>query len=273
MSDAKIRAKLKILNESLDELDETLEPLFAQTLPEVLAGLETLQQAKLQVDIPYVVYDLVFSVCSLGSLPAFSRADSYCKKLDGVRQYFDKIKKAEEGPEKRKNVLDQGVANRFIKHAIAQVNLQRPPADNHAGPSDVRVPVKVTSKMAARAQYEKELEELGDEEASDLEVFEDEPAAPDADEPVTLSGKSKEKGNATESVESEPLATPPTSGVGKKRRRAAIDPFAGYGDSPAGSGTEGPGSGQSTPMAGSENKNQKKAAKKARKKAKKSSPT
>ena len=60
----KIRAKLKTLNDSLDELDEKLAPLLAQALPETLIGLETMQQAKLQVDIPYIVYDLIFSVCS-----------------------------------------------------------------------------------------------------------------------------------------------------------------------------------------------------------------
>lgn len=68
MEETKIRSKLKILNESLDELEEKLEPLLAQTLPETLAELETLQQAKLQIDIPYVVYDLIFSVCSSFSL-------------------------------------------------------------------------------------------------------------------------------------------------------------------------------------------------------------
>ena len=70
-----------------------------------------------------------------------------------------------------KTTIDQGAANRFIKHAIAQAALQvqRPPGDTEAGPSQVRVPVKVTSKMEARAQYEKELKELGDEEESDLE--------------------------------------------------------------------------------------------------------
>ena len=58
-----------------------------------------------------------------------------------------------------KTTIDQGAANRFIKHAIAQAALQvqRPPGDTEAGPSQVRVPVKVTSKMEARAQYEKEL--------------------------------------------------------------------------------------------------------------------
>lgn len=60
----KILSKLNTLNSSLDELDESLEALLAQTLPETLAGLEPLQQAKLQVDIPYAVYDLIFSVCS-----------------------------------------------------------------------------------------------------------------------------------------------------------------------------------------------------------------
>lgn len=81
--------------------------------------------------------------------------------------------------------------------------------------------------MAARAQYEKELEEVGDEEESDLEVFGDEASVPDAHEAVTSSGKSKGKGKATENVESESPAMTPTSGAGKKRRRAAVDPFAG----------------------------------------------
>lgn len=34
---------------------------MAQTLPESLVGLETIQQAKLQVALPYLVYDLIFS--------------------------------------------------------------------------------------------------------------------------------------------------------------------------------------------------------------------
>ena len=58
----KIRSRLSALTKSLDELGKILEPLFSQSLPESLVGLETIQQAKLQVDIPYVVYDLVFSL-------------------------------------------------------------------------------------------------------------------------------------------------------------------------------------------------------------------
>jgi exosome complex protein LRP1 len=56
----KIRSKLAKLDKSLDQLESQLEPLLAQSLPESLLALDTIQQAKLQVVIPYVVYDLVF---------------------------------------------------------------------------------------------------------------------------------------------------------------------------------------------------------------------
>lgn len=74
----KIRSKLSILEASLDDLELKLEPLLSQTFAESAVGLETAQQAKLQVVLPYLVYDLVFSmfstnyevlgVCSLMSL-------------------------------------------------------------------------------------------------------------------------------------------------------------------------------------------------------------
>ena len=57
---SKLRNKIAKLNKSLDELESKLEPLFAQSLDETLLGLDTIQQAKLLVIIPYVVYDLVF---------------------------------------------------------------------------------------------------------------------------------------------------------------------------------------------------------------------
>ena len=60
-STSKVSAKISALDVSLDELEAKLEPLFAQTLPESVVGLEKIQQAKLQVALPYLVYDLVFS--------------------------------------------------------------------------------------------------------------------------------------------------------------------------------------------------------------------
>lgn len=60
-----IPAKLAALNVSLDELEAKLEPLFSQTLPESVVGLEKIQQAKLQVLLPYVVYDLIFGASNM----------------------------------------------------------------------------------------------------------------------------------------------------------------------------------------------------------------
>jgi hypothetical protein len=57
---AKLNNRLNAFNVSLDELEAQLEPLFSQTLPETVVSLETIQQAKLQVAIPYLVHGLTF---------------------------------------------------------------------------------------------------------------------------------------------------------------------------------------------------------------------
>lgn len=58
----RLKMKLSTLSSSLDDIEAQLEPLLAQSLPETVMGLETIQQAKLQVVLPYLVYDLIFSV-------------------------------------------------------------------------------------------------------------------------------------------------------------------------------------------------------------------
>lgn len=62
--EGRLQAKVANLNASLDDLEAQLEPLFTKSLPETLVGLETIQQAKLQVALPYVLYDLVFGNAS-----------------------------------------------------------------------------------------------------------------------------------------------------------------------------------------------------------------
>jgi exosome complex protein LRP1 len=56
----KIRRKISTLTRSLDDLETSLAALSSQSLPDLVIGLDTIQQAKLQVVIPYLVYDLVF---------------------------------------------------------------------------------------------------------------------------------------------------------------------------------------------------------------------
>lgn len=62
MSDtAKLRSRLLNLDRLLDDFDSQLDPLLAQSLSESLLPLNTIQQAKLQVTVPYLVYDLIIS--------------------------------------------------------------------------------------------------------------------------------------------------------------------------------------------------------------------
>jgi exosome complex protein LRP1 len=56
----KVRRKLSALTKSLDDLETILASLLSQSLPDLIIDLDTIQQAKLQVVIPYLVYDLVF---------------------------------------------------------------------------------------------------------------------------------------------------------------------------------------------------------------------
>ena len=64
----KLRARVAILDKLLDDFDGQLDELLAKSLPETLLGLDTLQQAKLQVTIPYLVYDLVIGEFSISNL-------------------------------------------------------------------------------------------------------------------------------------------------------------------------------------------------------------
>ncbi|KAH9932004.1 Sas10/Utp3/C1D family-domain-containing protein [Epithele typhae] len=130
----KLLTKVASLNDCLDDLEEKLQPLLAQTLPESLLPLDTMQQVKLNVAIPYLVYDLIFIYLKTRGVDP--KTHPVVAELERVKQYFDKIKNAED-PEKRKSVLDKAAANRFIRHAIAQVRDQGPPGESSARPNTV----------------------------------------------------------------------------------------------------------------------------------------
>ncbi|KAF7347392.1 Nuclear nucleic acid-binding protein C1D [Mycena venus] len=195
-------------------------PRFSRKLsPETTVALAPIEQAKLQTLLPYIVYDLVFIY--LKSKGIDPKTHPVVGELTRVRKYFDKISSAE-SPDAQRAPLDKAAATRFIKHAITQSKLGEAAAAAEASkepePSTF-VPVKVTSKMVERAEYEAELRERGDASSSDeeLEVIDGD------DAPPTVSGKGK--GKAKEVVD-EPVS------AGSKRRRPAIDPFAGFGDEP-----------------------------------------
>ncbi|KAJ7606842.1 Sas10/Utp3/C1D family-domain-containing protein [Roridomyces roridus] len=219
-----LKAKLATLTNSIGSLESVLEPLLAQTLPETTVGLTPIEQAKLQTLIPYLVYDLVFIY--LKSKGIDPKTHPVVGELSRVKRYFDKITAAET-PEAPRAPLDKAAATRFIKHAITQSKLGESSSSAATAtpePSTFVAP-KVTSKMIARAEHEAELRARGDasEEEEDLEVIDGE----EKEEEEVSSRKSKSakgKGKAKEVEMKEPEAEVLT---GTKRRRPAIDPFAG----------------------------------------------
>ncbi|KDQ63185.1 hypothetical protein JAAARDRAFT_147233 [Jaapia argillacea MUCL 33604] len=233
----RLRTRLAALSSSLDDLSEQLEPLLSQTLPESLLPLETIQQAKLQVALPYLVYDLVFIYLKTKGIDP--KTHPVIAELDRIRQYFGKIKNAED-PETRTLTLDKSAANRFIKHAITQLKDNVSSSSNEIAPSHVRFgpdglklkadspapPVKVTSKMIEREKYQRELQEVGSDQEEDLEMFDDESsgqALPEAEPiPTTVKGKGRATTTAND-LDHEGRGSAP------KRKRPAIDPFGGYG--------------------------------------------
>lgn len=161
-----------------------------------------------------------------------------------------------------KTAIDRAAANRFIKHAIAQAKGQpqqrtpgEAPAQSDGAPAHThirfdengnapsgsssastssstpvtQIPVKVTSKMLARAEYQKKLAE-GDassdgDDADGLAVIDGESESEGEAQSERMSLKAKGKAKATNKEGASP------SGA-KKRRRPASDPFAGsYRDS------------------------------------------
>ncbi|KII93962.1 hypothetical protein PLICRDRAFT_171658 [Plicaturopsis crispa FD-325 SS-3] len=238
----RLKARLSTLSDSLDDLETQLAPLLAQTLPETVVGLETIQQAKLQTVLPYLVYDLVFIY--LKSKGIDPKTHPVYGELERVRQYFQKIANAEDAS-KRRLVTDKDAANRFIKHAIAQATYgqdKRPPGEE-AGPSQsaAPVPVKITAKMAARAEYEKELKELGsDDEEDGLEVFDEEPIQEGWDVVDMKERRDGKKGKGKEKAQEDTQDGSEAPQAGSKRRRPPMDPFAGYGDDDAPSTQEAP---------------------------------
>ncbi|KAJ7201364.1 Sas10/Utp3/C1D family-domain-containing protein, partial [Mycena pura] len=200
----KLKAKLKFLDSSLSTLEDTLAPLFAQTLPETTVALTPIEQAKLQTLLPYIVYDLVFIYLKAKGIDP--KSHPVVSELSRIKKYFDKISNAE-NPDTQRAPLDKAAATRFIKHAIAQSAIgDTAPASAEAGPSSF-VPAKVTSKMVERRKYEAEQRARGDASSSKEEL-----------EIIGEGDDAKETATPDEPVQ---------SAAGRKRRRPAIDPFAG----------------------------------------------
>jgi exosome complex protein LRP1 len=201
------------------DLEEQIYLLLTQSLPETLSELDTIEQAKLQTLLPYLIYDLVFVYLKTKGIDP--KTHPVVGELDRIRGYFDKISNAESSQTKRTTV-DKEAAGRFIKHAIAQTEAHNTVSADE-GDGDTKnsphVPVKVTKKMLERQWYEKQLQKEDEEEEQDLTIFENSTSM-DVDE--QLSSKESRKKSKRKPKEQEELLSSTS-----KRRRAQIDPFTG----------------------------------------------
>ncbi|KAJ3936152.1 MAG: Sas10/Utp3/C1D family-domain-containing protein [Lentinula lateritia] len=236
----KAKSRLKVLSSSLTEIEAAIAPLLSgeRTLPEILLALEPLEQAKLQTALPYLVYDLIFIYLRTRGIDP--KTHPVVTELERVRQYFEKIKNAENTPV-RGTQVDKAAANRFIMHAISQAQIDADaagvayaptkassssssttPLTTSASNSAARVPLKVTSKMLERQEWQKRVDEAGsEEEEDDIEGWEEgDRVQEDEDSEVKTNSisKGKGKGKAVELLDD-------AEKLGSKRRRPVIDPF------------------------------------------------
>jgi hypothetical protein len=150
--------------------------------------------------------------------------------------------------------IDKAAATRFIKNAIAQANNTIPTNASNTGPgpattthphigdesgngnandktNDARFPTKITEKMLEREKYLEALREeaqlASDEDEEHLEIIDND----DGDEHDGDEQEEKDEGKANAAAVASPIpipeVSPPPSAGTRKRRRPAIDPFAG----------------------------------------------
>lgn len=138
MDEVDLEPLLARLYGDISELEKTLRPLIDQSLSEQARQLPLLDRAKLYTLVVYAIESLLFCMFSIFQ-EAIIRADlalAYLRlqgvkatehpifrELTRVKQYFEKIKRAEFGPEKPNMQLDKAAADRFIKHALVGATL------------------------------------------------------------------------------------------------------------------------------------------------------
>ncbi|OTA98436.1 hypothetical protein M426DRAFT_325974 [Hypoxylon sp. CI-4A] len=119
MDPPNILPQLERLDDEIDDLEEALQPILGN-ISEVASKLPLLDKAKLYVLATYSIESMLFSALRLNGVDA--KEHPVFKELTRVRQYFEKIKNAENPPEKPEQSLNKEAAIRFIKADLAENN-------------------------------------------------------------------------------------------------------------------------------------------------------
>ncbi|KAL8798170.1 MAG: hypothetical protein Q9182_006901 [Xanthomendoza sp. 2 TL-2023] len=109
---------LEILDDDIDELEDSLAPLIKHELVESASRLPLLDKAQLYILVTYAVESILFSYLRLNGVDVKEHA--IFRELARVRQYFEKVEHVETLGSKRENLsLDKAAAGRIIKHTLS----------------------------------------------------------------------------------------------------------------------------------------------------------
>jgi exosome complex protein LRP1 len=111
-----VQAQVEDLGVNIDDLESALQPVLKTALSTSASKLPLLDKAKLYVLATYAVESILFSALRLHGVDA--KAHPIFKELARVKEYFNKVKKAETGPVKRSTAVDKEAAGRFIKAGL-----------------------------------------------------------------------------------------------------------------------------------------------------------
>ena len=108
---------LEQLDDEVDDLEEALAPILKAGLADTASKLPLLDKAKLYVLITYAVESMLFSYLRLHGVNA--REHPVFVELTRVKQYFDKIKRAENPVDQKPGmVIDKSAAHRFVRAGL-----------------------------------------------------------------------------------------------------------------------------------------------------------
>ncbi|OBT56307.1 hypothetical protein VE04_02060 [Pseudogymnoascus sp. 24MN13] len=113
-----ILALLEQLHEEIDDLEDSLAPVLETGISDTASKLPLLDKAKLYVLVTYAVESILFSYLRLNGVKA--REHPVFLELTRVKQYFDKLKEAENPTPKQPGLaLDKNAAGRFIRAGLS----------------------------------------------------------------------------------------------------------------------------------------------------------
>ncbi|KFX99862.1 hypothetical protein V490_01607 [Pseudogymnoascus sp. VKM F-3557] len=113
-----ILSLLEQLDDEIDDLEDSLAPVLETGISDTASKLPLLDRAKLYVLVTYAVESILFSYLRLNGVKA--REHPVFIELTRVKQYFDKLKEAENPTPKQSGLtLDKNAAGRFIRAGLS----------------------------------------------------------------------------------------------------------------------------------------------------------